>query len=214
MIVTKPAPEFKTQAVMPDNSIQEVKLSDYKGKKVVLFFYPLDFTFVCPTELLAFDKRLSEFESRGVQVLGCSVDSRWSHLAWKNTDVNKGGIGNVQYPILQDLDKSIARSFDVLVGSTPATVYTQDQEIDTTVGGGVALRASFLIDEEGTVRHAVINDLPLGRNIDEMVRMVDALTHHQKHGEVCPAGWKDGDSAMEESPTGVSNYLSDNADNL
>ena len=214
MIVTKPAPEFKTQAVMPDNSIQEVKLSDYKGKKVVLFFYPLDFTFVCPTELLAFDKRLSEFESRGVQVLGCSVDSRWSHLAWKNTDVNKGGIGNVQYPILQDLDKSIARSFDVLVGSTPATVYTQDQEIDTTVGGGVALRGSFLIDEEGTVRHAVLNDLPLGRNIDEMLRMIDALAHHQKHGEVCPAGWKDGDNAMEESPDGVSSYLSNNADNL
>tara|TARA_Y100000768_G_scaffold45938_1_gene30001 strand:- start:629 stop:1228 length:600 start_codon:yes stop_codon:yes gene_type:complete len=199
---------------MPDNSIQEVKLSDYKGKKVVLFFYPLDFTFVCPTELLAFDKRLSEFESRGVQVLGCSVDSRWSHLAWKNTDINKGGIGNVQYPLLQDLDKSIARSFDVLAGSTPATVYTKDEEIDTTVGGGVALRASFLIDEDGTVRHAVINDLPLGRNIDEMLRMVDALAHHQKHGEVCPAGWKDGDNAMEESPDGVSSYLSDNADNL
>ena len=214
MIVTKPAPDFKTLAVMPDNSIQEVKLSDYKGKKVVLFFYPLDFTFVCPTELLAFNKRLSEFESRGVQVLGCSVDSRWSHLAWKNTDINKGGIGNVQYPLLQDLDKSIARSFDVLVGSTPATVYTQDEEVDTTVGGGVSLRASFLIDEEGTVRHAVINDLPLGRNIDEMIRMVDALAHHQKHGEVCPAGWKDGDNAMEESPDGVSSYLSDNADNL
>ena len=214
MIVTKTAPDFKTLAVMPDNSIQEVKLSDYKGKKVVLFFYPLDFTFVCPTELLAFNKRLSEFESRGVQVLGCSVDSRWSHLAWKNTDINKGGIGNVQYPLLQDLDKSIARSFDVLVGSTPATVYTQDEEVDTTVGGGVALRASFLIDEEGTVRHAVINDLPLGRNIDEMLRMVDALAHHQKHGEVCPAGWKDGDNAMEESPDGVSSYLSDNADNL
>ena len=197
-----------------ENMEVEMLKNFYKGKKVVLFFYPLDFTFVCPTELLAFDKRLSEFESRGVQVLGCSVDSRWSHLAWKNTDINKGGIGNVQYPILQDLDKSIARSFDVLVGSTPATVYTQDNEMDTTVGGGVALRASFLIDEEGTVRHAVINDLPLGRNIDEMVRMVDALTHHQKHGEVCPAGWKDGDSAMEESPTGVSNYLSDNADNL
>ena len=214
MIVTKPAPDFKTLAVMPDNSIQEVKLSDYKGKKVVLFFYPLDFTFVCPTELLAFNKRLSEFESRGVQVLGCSVDSRWSHLAWKNTDINKGGIGNVQYPLLQDLDKSIARSFDVLVGSTPATVYTKDEEVDTTVGGGVSLRASFLIDEEGTVRHAVINDLPLGRNIDEMIRMVDALAHHQKHGEVCPAGWKDGDNAMEESPDGVSSYLSDNADNL
>tara|TARA_B100000579_G_scaffold410863_1_gene401184 strand:+ start:2399 stop:3043 length:645 start_codon:yes stop_codon:yes gene_type:complete len=214
MLVTKPAPEFKTQAVMPDNSIQEVSLSDYKGKKVVLFFYPLDFTFVCPTELLAFDKRLSEFESRGVQVLGCSVDSRWSHLAWKNTDVNKGGIGNVQYPLLQDLDKSIARNYDVLVGATPATVYTQDEEMDTTVGGGVALRGSFLIDEDGTVRHAVLNDLPLGRNIDEMLRMIDALSHHQKHGEVCPAGWRDGDSAMEESPDGVSSYLSDNADNL
>jgi len=214
MLVTKPAPEFKTQAVMPDNSIQEVSLSDYKGKKVVLFFYPLDFTFVCPTELLAFDKRLSEFESRGVQVLGCSVDSRWSHLAWKNTDVNKGGIGNVKYPLLQDLDKSIARNYDVLVGATPATVYTQDEEMDTTVGGGVALRGSFLIDEDGTVRHAVLNDLPLGRNIDEMLRMIDALSHHQKHGEVCPAGWRDGDSAMEESPDGVSSYLSDNADNL
>ena len=214
MLVTKPAPEFKTMAVMPDNSISEVSLSDYKGKKVVLFFYPLDFTFVCPTELLAFDKRLSEFESRGVQVLGCSVDSRWSHLAWKNTDVNKGGIGNVQYPLLQDLDKSIARNYDVLVGATPATVYTQDEEVDTTVGGGVALRGSFLIDEEGTVRHAVLNDLPLGRNIDEMLRMIDALAHHQKHGEVCPAGWKDGDNAMEESPDGVSSYLSNNADNL
>ena len=214
MLVTKPAPEFKTQAVMPDNSIQEVSLSDYKGKKVVLFFYPLDFTFVCPTELLAFDKRLSEFESRGVQVLGCSVDSRWSHLAWKNTDVNKGGIGNVQYPLLQDLDKSIARNYDVLVGSTPATVYTKDEEIDTTVGGGVALRGSFLIDEDGTVRHAVLNDLPLGRNIDEMLRMIDALSHHQKHGEVCPAGWRDGDNAMQESPDGVSSYLSENADNL
>ena len=214
MLVTKPAPEFKTMAVMPDNSISEVSLSDYKGKKVVLFFYPLDFTFVCPTELIAFDKRLSEFESWGVQVIGCSVDSRWSHLAWKNTDVNKGGIGNVQYPLLQDLDKSIARNYDVLVGATPATVYTQDEEVDTTVGGGVALRGSFLIDEEGTVRHAVLNDLPLGRNIDEMLRMIDALAHHQKHGEVCPAGWKDGDNAMEESPDGVSSYLSNNADNL
>ena len=214
MLVTKPAPEFKTQAVMPDNSIQEVNLSDYKGKKVVLFFYPLDFTFVCPTELLAFDKRLSEFKSRGVQVLGCSVDSRWSHLAWKNTDINKGGIGDVQYPLLQDLDKSIARNYDVLVGASTATVFTEDEEIQTTVGGAVALRGSFLIDEEGIVRHAVLNDLPLGRNIDEMLRMIDALAHHQKHGEVCPAGWKDGDSAMEESPAGVSSYLSNNSDNL
>ena len=214
MLVTKPAPEFKTQAVMPDNSIQEVSLSDYKGKKVVLFFYPLDFTFVCPTELLAFDKRLDDFKSRGVQVLGCSVDSRWSHLAWKNTDVNNGGIGNVQYPLLQDLDKSIARNYDVLVGANDAYVETSDSAENTTVGGGVALRGSFLIDEDGVIRHAVLNDLPLGRNIDEMLRMIDALSYHQKHGEVCPAGWKDGDNAMKESPEGVADYLSNNADKL
>ena len=214
MLVTKSAPEFKTLAVMPDNSIQEVSLSDYKGKKVVLFFYPLDFTFVCPTELLAFDKRLGEFESRGTQVLGCSVDSRWAHLAWKNTDINKGGIGNVKYPLLQDLDKSIARNYDVLVGASEAYVESGDTAETTTVGGGVALRGSFLIDEEGKVRHAVLNDLPLGRNIDEMLRMIDALSHHQKHGEVCPAGWKEGDDAMAESPEGVSSYLTENAESL
>ena len=199
---------------MPDNSIDTVSLEDYKGKKVVLFFYPLDFTFVCPTELLAFDKRLGEFESRNTQVLGCSVDSRWAHLAWKNTDINNGGIGQVKYPLLQDLDKSIARNYDVLVGATDAFVETEDSAETTTVGGGVALRGSYLIDEEGVIRHAVLNDLPLGRNIDEMLRMIDALSHHQKHGEVCPAGWKDGDSAMAESPEGVSNYLTENADTL
>ena len=214
MLVTKKAPEFKTLAVMGDNSIKEVSLSDYKGKKVVLFFYPLDFTFVCPTELIAFDKRLSEFESRGVQVIGCSVDSRWTHLAWKNTPVDKGGIGQVKYPLLQDLDKSIARNYDVLVGAKAATVITEDDEMETTVGGAIALRGSFLIDEDGIVRHAVLNDLPLGRNIDEMLRMVDALSYHQKHGEVCPAGWKDGDSGMKESPDSVANYLSDNAEKL
>ncbi len=214
MLVTKPAPNFKTMAVMPDNSIDTVSLEDYKGKKVVLFFYPLDFTFVCPTELLAFDKRLGDFESRNTQVLGCSVDSRWAHLAWKNTDINNGGIGQVKYPLLQDLDKSIARNYDVLVGATDAFVETEDSAETTTVGGGVALRGSYLIDEEGVIRHAVLNDLPLGRNIDEMLRMIDALSHHQKHGEVCPAGWKDGDSAMAESPEGVSNYLTENADTL
>ncbi len=214
MLVTKKAPEFKTMAVMPDNSINEVSLSDYKGKKVVLFFYPLDFTFVCPTELLAFNKRLDEFESRDVQVLGCSVDSRWTHLAWKNTDINNGGIGNVQYPLLQDLDKSIARNYDVLIGSSQAYIEAEDFEGLTSIGGGVALRGSFLIDEEGVIRHAVINDLPLGRNIDEMLRMIDALSHHQKHGEVCPAGWKEGENAMAESPEGVASYLTDNADNL
>ena len=214
MLVTKQAPDFNTMAVMPDNSIAEVNLSDYQGKKVVLFFYPLDFTFVCPTELLAFNKRLGEFESRNTQVIGCSVDSRWSHLAWKNTDVNNGGIGNIQYPLLQDLDKSIARNYDVLVGTTDAYIETEDSAETSTVGGGVALRGSFLIDEDGVVRHAVLNDLPLGRNIDEMLRMIDALSHHQEHGEVCPAGWKSGDSAMAESPEGVSSYLTENSETL
>jgi len=203
MLVTKNAPDFKATAVMPDNSFQDISLSDYKGKKVVLFFYPLDFTFVCPTELLAFDHRLAEFEKRGVQVIGCSIDSHFSHLAWKNTDVNHGGIGNVRYPIVADLDKSIARNYDVLVG--------RDEDGN---GGAVALRGSFLIDEEGIVCHAVINDLPLGRNVDEMLRMVDALTHTQKHGEVCPAGWKDGDTAMEGSTEGVAKYLAENAEEL
>jgi len=214
MLVTQPAPDVKATAIMPDNSFKDIRLSDYKGQKVVLFFYPLDFTFVCPTELIAFDRRLDEFQKRNVQVIGCSVDSKWTHHAWKNTDVNKGGIGNVQYPILADIDKSIARAFDVLIGVTPATVITEDDETETTIGGAIAVRGSFLIDEEGTVRHAVINDLPLGRNIDEMLRMVDALAHNQKHGEVCPAGWQDGKDAMAESPEGVSSYLSSHSESL
>lgn len=214
MLVTNPAPQFTATAIMGDNSFKEISLADYKGKKVVLFFYPLDFTFVCPTEILAFNHRLADFEKRGVQVLGCSVDSKWSHYGWKNTDVNNGGIGDIQYPILADLDKSIARAYDVLKDSTPATVLTDDGEEETTVGGEVALRASFLIDEEGTVRHAVINDLPLGRNIDEMLRMVDALAFNQEHGEVCPAGWQDGDATMKENFDSVASYLENNADKL
>ena len=214
MLVTQPAPDFKATAIMPDNSFNDISISDYKGKKVVLFFYPLDFTFVCPTELIAFDKRLAEFEKRNVQVLGCSVDSQFSHWAWKNTDVNNGGIGNVQYPIIADLDKSIARDYDVLIGAEPATVLTEEKEYETTVGGGVALRGSFLIDEEGTVRHAVINDLPLGRNIDEMLRMIDALAHNQEHGEVCPAGWTEGDDGMKDTSEGVASYLTEHAAEL
>lgn len=214
MLVTKPAPDFKAPAVMADNSFKDVSLSDYKGKKVVLFFYPLDFTFVCPTEIIAFDHRLAEFEKRGVQVLGCSIDSEFSHLAWKNTDVNNGGIGNVKYPLIADKDKSIARKYDVLIGAMPAYVETEDGEEETTVGGDVALRGSFLIDEEGIVRHAVINDLPLGRNIDEMLRMIDALSFNQKHGEVCPAGWKDGDSGMKADSDGVADYLDKHASKL
>jgi len=214
MLVTKPAPDFKATAVMPDDSFKEVSMSDYKGKKVVLFFYPMDFTFVCPTEIIAFDHRLAEFEKRGVQVLGCSIDSKHTHWAWRNTDVNKGGIGKVKYPIIADIDKSVSRKYDVLIGSQPAYVETADGEEETTVGGNIALRASFLIDEEGIVRHAVINDLPLGRNIDEMLRTIDALSFNQKHGEVCPAGWKDGDKGMAETHDGVANYLDKHASKL
>ena len=214
MLVTKPAPDFKAQAVMPNNSFKEVSLSDYKGKKVVLFFYPLDFTFVWPTELIAFDKRLGEFEKRNVQVLGCSVDSHFSHLRWKEMAVNEGGIGKVRYPLVSDLDKSIARNYDVLLGTTSATVYTEDEEVVTSVGGGVTLRGSFLIDEDGNVRHEIKNDLPLGRNIDEMLRLIDALDHHNKHGEVCPAGWTEGKSGMKPSDTGMRDFLSNNTDEL
>jgi len=214
MLVTKPAPNFKAQAVMPDNSFKEVNLSDYKGKKVVLFFYPLDFTFVWPTELIAFDKRLAEFKKRNVQVLGCSVDSHFSHLRWKEMEVNQGGIGKVGYPLISDLDKSIARNYDVLLGTTSATVYTEDEELVTSVGGGVTLRGSFLIDEDGNVRHEIKNDLPLGRNIDEMLRLIDALNHHNKHGEVCPAGWTEGKSGMKPSDDGMRNFLSNNTEEL
>lgn len=214
MLVTKAAPQFKATAIMGDNSFKEISLADYKGKKVVLFFYPLDFTFVCPTEILAFNHRLADFEKRNVQVLGCSVDSKWSHFGWKNTDIKNGGIGDIQYPIIADLDKNIARSYDILKGSSPATVLTEEGDEETTIGGDVALRASFLIDEEGIVRHAVINDLPLGRNIDEMLRMVDALTFNQEHGEVCPAGWQEGDDTMKENFDGVASYLEKNAEKL
>jgi len=214
MLVTKPAPDFKAQAVMQDNSFKEISLSDYKGKKVVLFFYPLDFTFVWPSELIAFDKRISEFEKRNVQVLGCSVDSHFSHLRWKEMPVNQGGIGNVNYPLISDLDKSIARTYDVLLGTTRATVLTDDDELETSVGGGVALRGSFLIDENGNVRHEIKNDLPLGRNIDEMLRLIDALDHHNKHGDVCPAGWTQGKTAMKPSDEGMRDYLNNNSEDL
>ena len=214
MLVTKPAPDFKATALMGDNSFEEISLADYRGKKVVLFFYPLDFTFVCPTEILAFDHRLDEFEKRGVQVLGCSVDSKWTHLAWKNTDTKNGGIGQIKYPLIADIDKSVARAYDVLQQAVPATVLTDEGEMETTVDGTVALRGTFLIDEEGIVRHATINDEPLGRNVDETLRVVDALSFHQKHGEVCPAGWEEGKDGMADNPEGVSSFLSLNAEKL
>jgi peroxiredoxin (alkyl hydroperoxide reductase subunit C) len=189
-LVTRVAPDFVAQAVLPDNTFAELRLSQFRGKYVVLFFYPLDFTFVCPSEVIAFDKKLPAFRERNCEVIGVSVDSHYSHWAWKNTPREKGGIGQVQFPIVADLTKKIARDYGVLLED-----------------GGVALRGLFLIDREGVVRHAVINDLPLGRNVDEALRMVDALRHYEKHGEVCPANWRQGEEAMKPSADGVAKYL-------
>ena len=209
VLVTKEAPDFKAQALMPDGSFKEIKLSDYRGKNVVLFFYPLDFTFVCPSEIIAFNNRCDEFAKRDTQLLGCSVDSHFTHLAWSNTPVEQGGIGKLRFPLVADLDKTIAAKYDVLVGAK--TLTDRDGHVHHALGGAVALRGSFLIDAKGVVRHQVVNDLPLGRNIDEMIRMVDALDFHTKHGEVCPAGWNKGEEGMKPSAQGVANYLKQHA---
>ena len=189
--VQRKAPDFKAQAVMPDGSFKEVSLSDYAGKKVVLFFYPLDFTFVCPTEIITFSEKIAEFEKRGVQVLGCSIDSHFSHLAWRNTPRKEGGIGEIKYPLVADTTKDISRSYGVLLENA-----------------GIALRGTFLIDEEGLLRHMVVNDLPLGRNIDETLRMVDALDFVQKHGEVCPAEWEPGGDTIKPTVDDSKEYFS------
>lgn len=197
VLVCKPAPDFTATAVMGNNEIKDITFSELtKNKYAVLFFYPLDFTFVCPSELIAFDHRLGEFTSRDVEVVGVSIDSQFTHLAWKKTPVANGGIGQVKYPLVADITHEIAKAYDV--------------ELD----GGVALRGSFLIDREGIVRHQVVNDLPLGRNIDEMLRVIDALQFTEEHGEVCPAGWKKGDAAMDATTEGVAKYLAENADSL
>ncbi len=198
VLVGKQAPDFTAPAVLGNGEIVDsYTLSEAtKGKKAVVFFYPLDFTFVCPSELLAFDHRIEEFKKRNVEVIGVSIDSHFSHNAWRNTPVNDGGIGAVNYTLVADMTHSICQSYDV------------ESE------GGVAFRGSFLIDEDGLVRHQVVNDLPLGRNVDEMLRMVDALAFHQEHGEVCPAGWNQGDKGMVASPEGVASYLTEAADNL
>lgn len=174
VLVTQPAPDFKANAVMPDGSFQQVSLSDYKGKYVVLFFYPLDFTFVCPTEIIAFSEKAAEFAKLGVQLLGVSIDSHYTHLAWRNTPRSEGGLGQIDYPLIADLTKEISKSYDVLLA------------------GGIALRGLFLIDKAGVVRHQVVNDLPLGRSVDEALRMVKALQFNEAHGEVCPANWHEG----------------------
>jgi len=192
-LVTKQAPDFTAQAVMPNNSFQELSLSSYKGKYVVLFFYPLDFTFVCPSEIIAFDKALPEFERRNAQVIGASVDSHYTHLAWKKTPVDKGGIGQIRYPLVADLNKNIARAYGVLFGEE------------------VALRGLFLIDKEGIVRHGLVNDLPLGRSVDEALRVLDALQFSEECGDVCPANWRPGEDAMKPTADGVADYLAKHA---
>ncbi|UTF61085.1 peroxiredoxin [Gilvimarinus sp. DA14] len=198
VLVGKQVPDFTAAAVLGNGEIvDEYKLSEaIKGKKAVVFFYPLDFTFVCPSELIAFDNRFQAFQDRGVEVIAVSIDSQFTHSAWRNTPVNEGGIGQVKYTMVADVKHEICQAFDV--------------EADA----GVAFRGSFLIDEDGVVRHQVVNDLPLGRNVDEMLRMVDALAFHQEHGEVCPAGWQEGDKGMDASAQGVASYLSENSGKL
>ncbi len=193
-LVTREAPDFTAKAVLADNTIQEdFKRSSLRGKYTVLYFYPLDFTFVCPSEIIAFDKALSKFEARNAQVIGVSVDSHFTHLAWKNTPVDQGGIGQIQYPLVADLSKRISKKYGVLFGKE------------------VALRGLFLIDTEGVVRHALVNDLPLGRNVDEALRILDALRFHEEHGDVCPANWRDGEDAMKPTAEGVAEYLAEHA---
>jgi peroxiredoxin (alkyl hydroperoxide reductase subunit C) len=185
-LVASEAPDFTATAVMPDNSFnKEFSLSDFRGKYVVMFFYPLDFTFVCPSEIIAFDKALGEFKKRNCEVIGVSTDSHFSHLAWKNTKPENGGIGNVQFPLVADFQKTISQDYGLLLE------------------GGMALRGTFLIDKNGMVQHSTVNNLGLGRNVDEMVRLVDALQHLEEHGEVCPANWKKGDEAMKPTADGV-----------
>lgn len=199
VLVGREAPDFTAPAVMGDGTIVE----DYnfaqarEGKYAVVFFYPLDFTFVCPSELIAFDHRLAEFKSRNVEVIGVSIDSHFTHNAWRNTDIKNGGIGQVGYPLVADMTHAICKAYDV-----------------ETPNGAVAFRGSFLIDKAGIVRHQVVNDLPLGRNIDEMIRMIDSLQFTEEHGEVCPAGWNKGSKGMKADPKGVAAYLAENADAL
>ncbi len=190
VLVGKNAPDFTATAVEKDQILGEFTLSQFKGQYVVLFFYPLDFTFVCPTELHAFSDQLDEFEKRNVKVIGVSIDSHFSHLAWLNTPKAKGGIQGVAYPIVSDLNKTISRDYDVLVE-----------------GAGIAYRGLFLLDKEHVVRHQVVNDLPLGRNVSETLRMVDALQFTEKHGEVCPANWNQGDKSMKPTKDGLEEFF-------
>ncbi|MBE9521060.1 MAG: peroxiredoxin [Proteobacteria bacterium] len=188
-LVTKQAPGFEAETVMQNNTFEKISLSSLRGKYVLIFFYPLDFTFVCPSEILAFNRQLDDFKAKDCEVLGISVDSVYTHLAWKNTPVDQGGIGPVQFPLVSDLSKSISEDYGVLLED------------------GVSLRGLFLVDKEGVIRHELVNDLPLGRNVDEALRVIDALQFFEEHGDVCPANWRPGDEAMKPTPEGVADYL-------
>ncbi|RLE29305.1 MAG: peroxiredoxin [Acidobacteria bacterium] len=189
-LVAKKAPNFTAQAVLEDNTMADLTLSDYRGKYVVLFFYPLDFTFVCPSEIIAFDDKLDEFNKRNCEVIGVSVDSQFSHWAWKNTPRNQGGLGQIRFPIVADLKKTISKDYGVLLKKE-----------------GIALRGLFILDKEGVIHHSTINHLSLGRNVDEVLRTLDALQFTEEHGEVCPANWNPGDAAMKPTSDGVAEYL-------
>ncbi len=204
-LVGKKAPDFKAVAVVNGGEFKEdFSLEQYRGKKVIFFFYPLDFTFVCPTEILAFQEHIAEFEKRNTVVVGCSIDSQYSHWAWLNTPLDKGGIQGVKYPLVADLDKTISMKYNVLGGEY---VIDEDGEISFE-GQPVAFRGLFLIDEEGIVQHELVNNLGLGRSVKEALRLVDALTHLQKYGEVCPADWEEGQEALKPTFEGVAEYLS------
>lgn len=197
VLVGKPAPNFEAIAVMANDDFTTISLKNYQNKKyVLLFFYPLDFTFVCPTEIIAFNNRISQFESLNTKVMGISVDSQYSHLAWKNTPIDKGGIGSIQFPLISDINKNISQSFGVL---NPE---------------GIALRGTFFIDKQGIVRHQSVNDLPIGRNVDEIIRIIEALQHHEESGDVCPAGWNATKESFVANSAGVSDYLITNAEGL
>ncbi len=197
ILVNQTAPDFEAPAVMPNGIINEnFKLSSLRGRYVLLFFWPLDFTFVCPTEIIAHDRRIEQFKERQVEVVGVSIDSQFTHFAWRSTPIKEGGIGPVQFPIVADVRHEITRAYGV------------------EHAAGVALRATFLLDREGIVQHQVVNNLPLGRNVDEALRMVDALRYHEEHGEVCPAGWQDGDAGLKPTTEGIADYLSGHAEKL
>jgi peroxiredoxin 2/4 len=184
------APEFKGQAVMPSGDFKEISLSDYKGKYVILLFYPMDFTYVCPTEIVAFNKAVEELNSRNVQIIGCSTDSHFVHKAWTARNIEQGGVGKLDFPLLSDKTHIIAKSYGCYIADV-----------------GIALRGLYLIDREGVIRHMVINDLPFGRNVEEAIRMVDSVQHHEKHGEVCPANWKKGQQALKPTSEAVAHYM-------